>query len=262
MRRLGVGHRKQLTDWINTYPHQINCLEITAEHFFDDPTHLVELGRHYDLLLHGLGLSLGTPGPLDKHYLQHFADLCHITNPLWISEHLAFTKTQDVDLGHLNPIPYTADSLEYFTDHVLEAKDVCQKPFLIENITYHLKIDSPMTETDFINQVCERANCYLLLDVTNLFVNSRNHQFQARHWLREINPEYIKQLHIVGYSQRNGVFYDSHDNNIQRELYELTRQVIEYSKVDTIIIERDNNFPTISQLTAELSSLERCFEVH
>jgi uncharacterized protein (UPF0276 family) len=260
MRRLGVGYRKQLASWINTHPEQINCLEITAEHFFSEPERLKKLRNHYDLLVHGLGLSLGTPGPIDSRHLQRFVEICQIADPLWISEHIAFTKTRDVDLGHLNPIHYTQDTLEYFIDHVLEVKAACQRPLLLENITSHIKIDSPIPETDFINQLCERAGCHLLLDVTNLFVNSRNHHYQPTHWLYEINPEHIKQLHIVGYSEQHGTFHDSHANNIQQELYDLTRQVIEHSSVETIIIERDNNFPPVSQLAGELQTLEQCFE--
>jgi uncharacterized protein (UPF0276 family) len=262
MRRLGVGYRQPLANWISSRPAPLNCLEITAEHFFDDAAKLAELRPHYDLLVHGLGLSLGTPGPLNSRYLQRFASICEIAQPLWISEHIAFSRTGDVDLGHLNPIPYTPHTLAYFVDHALEVKDTCQRPLLLENITSHITIDSPLSETTFINELCERAGCFLLLDVTNLFVNSRNHGYSPLQWVYEIHPAFIKQLHIVGYSERNGTFYDSHGHDIQQDLYQLTRQVIDYSLVETIIIERDHNFPSKVQLTQELVNLERCFETH
>ena len=99
----------------------------------------------------------------------------------------------------------------------------------------------------------------MLLDVTNLFVNSRNHQFDPCHWLRQIEPHTIRQIHIVGYSEHAGMLHDSHDGDIQQELYELTREAIHYSGVDTIIIERDHNFPSIDKYTAELQTLARCF---
>ncbi|MGD8560363.1 MAG: DUF692 domain-containing protein [Gammaproteobacteria bacterium] len=262
MRRLGVGYRQPLAHWIDTYPAQLNCLEITAEHFFDDASKLTNLRSHYDLFVHGLGLSLGTPGALDQLYLDRFAAICEIAQPLWISEHIAFTRTADLDLGHLNPIPYTADTLAYFVDHALELKEKCQRPLLLENITSHIAIPSPLSETAFINAVCEQADCGLLLDVTNLLVNSRNHGYSPTQWLHEIHPDFIKQLHIVGYSESNGTFFDSHANNIQQDLYQLTREVIYYSQVDTIIIERDHNFPSTDQLTRELGNLEHCFERH
>jgi len=262
MRRLGVGYRQALANWIASKPPQINCLEITAEHFFNDTKKLKTLQRDYDLFVHGLGLSLGTPGPLDQSYLNRFVDICLTAQPLWISEHIAFTRSAEVDLGHLTPFPYTANALANFVDHAQQVKEACQKPLLLENITSHINIASPLSETKFINQLCEKAGCYLLLDVTNLWVNSRNHHYDAVDWLHEIQPEFIKQLHIVGYTERNGLFYDSHANNIQPALYTLTREVIKYSQVDSIIIERDNNFPPLSQITDELAALEHCFETH
>jgi len=260
MRWVGIGYRAPLAKWIHSHPPQINCLELTAEHFFDNPAPIEKLRLHYPLMMHGLGLSLGTPGPLDRNYVKKFAEICRIADPLWISEHIAFTRSSELDLGHLNPIAYTEESLSVLADHVSELQDACEKPLLLENITSHLQIDSPMVETDFINRVCHKTGCGLLLDVTNLYVNSRNHHFDPRHWLRQIQPEFIRQLHIVGYTEYAGVWHDSHDNNIQQELYLLTREVMDYSSVEAVIIERDHNFPPITQLANELRTLALCFE--
>lgn len=259
MRRIGVGYRPPLARWINSHPVEINCLELTAEHFFDNPSPIEKLREQYTLMLHGLGLSLGTPGPLNPAYLKRFVDICRIADPLWISEHIAFTRTRDIDLGHLNPIPYTRETLAYFTEHVLALQAACNKPVLLENITSHLRINSPLAETDFINSLCDKTGCGILLDVTNLYVNSRNHQYDPCAWLREIAPHTIRQLHIVGYSEQAGVLHDSHDGDIQQELFALTREVIAYSNVDTVIIERDHNFPPISRLVTELHTLSQCF---
>lgn len=210
-------------------------------------------------MLHGLGLSLGSPGPLDAAYLKKFVTVCRIADPIWISEHIAFTQRDGIELGHLNPIPYTHDSLTTLTDNVMALQDACGKPLLLENITSHLRIDSPIAETDFMNRVCEKTGCGLLLDVTNLYVNSRNHHFDPYDWLHQLQPGSIRQLHIVGFSEQDGIFHDSHDRNIQQELFALTRDVIRFASVDTVIIERDHNFPPISQLTHELQTLARCF---
>ena len=259
MRRVGVAYRTALAKWIHSYPEEINCLELTAEHFFDDPTAIEQLRGHYPLMLHGLGISLGTPGPLDAAYIQKFVDVCRLADPVWVSEHIAFTRTADVDLGHLNPIPYTRETLAYFSDHVQELQDACGKPLLLENITSHLHIDSPLAETDFINSVCDKTGCGVLLDVTNLYVNSRNHQFDPQAWLREIQSQTIRQIHIVGYSEQAGVLHDSHDGDIQQELFALTRAAMRCSAVDTVIIERDHNFPPVNRLITELHTLTQCF---
>lgn len=179
---------------------------------------------------------------------------------MWVSEHIAFTRTRDVDTGHLKPILYTRETLGHFCENVLQLQEACDKPLLLENITSHLRIDSPMVETDFINHLCVKTGCGVLLDVTNLYVNSRNHQFDPHVWLHQIRPHTIRQIHIVSYSEHAGVLHDSHDSDIQQELFALTREIIEYSAVDSIIIERVHNFPPISQLVAEIQTLHRCFD--
>jgi len=213
-------------------------------------------------MLHGLGLSMGTPGPLDQAYLGRFAAVCNCTDPIWISEHIAFTKTDYADLGHLNPIPYTSNTLAYFSEHVIEVSEYCNKPILLENITTHIQIDSPMRETDFINRLCDKTGCGLLLDVTNLYVNSKNHHFSTTRWLHEIQPGYIRQLHVVGYKRVHDTYFDIHGDAIQPEIYQLINEVIEYSSVDTIIYERDQNFPDTAELTAELVMLGDCIGLH
>ena len=258
MRRLGVGFRAPLANWICSRPPEINCLEITAEHFFDRPDKAGELRQSYPLMLHGLGLSLGTPGPLDQSYLERFAEVCRYADPDWVSEHIAFTKTQHVDLGHLNPIPYSNESLEYFSEHVIEVSERCNKPIVLENITSHINIKSPMRETEFMNRLCDRTGCGLLLDVTNLYVNSKNHAFDPMQWLIELQPEFIRQLHVVGYTMVNNKYYDTHGEAIQPEIYQLIEQVINYSSVSTVILERDQNFPDIRVLSSELQQLGKC----
>jgi len=255
---IGVGYRRPLAQWILSRPAEIQCLEITAEHFFDDPDTLQLLKGRYPLMLHGLGLSLGTPGPLDQTYLQQFVHVCRQADPLWVSEHIAFTRSGHVDLGHLNPIPYTEATLALMVDHTQELAQACDKPVILENITSHLHIPGTLTEPEFINRLCEKAGCGLLLDVTNAYVNSRNHNFDVRQWLHQINPDVIQQLHIVGYANEQGVFYDSHSQDIQWELYEFTQTVVEYCQVQSIIIERDNNIPAADQIQTEILQLQQC----
>ena len=188
---------------------------------------------------------------------QRVADAAHAR---WISEHIAFTRTDDVDLGHLNPVPPTMDSLKTLVDHAREVMDLCQRPLLLENITSYLRFPGEISETEFINRLCEQAGAGLLLDVTNLFINSRNHDFDPVEWLRRINPTIIKQLHIVGYSFHNGVWHDRHCEPIQEELLELATEVIAYASVEVVILERDVAIPEPRELELELIHLEKACE--
>ena len=260
---IGVGFRHELAHWIETGPPEIGCLEITAEHFFDGgEERLRALSARYPLYVHGLGLSLGTPGPLDADTLERFARVADAANAEWISEHVAFTRTADVDLGHLNPVRADADTIAVIADHAREVAEACNRPLLLENITTDLRLDGAMAETEFLNRLCEAAGCGLLLDVTNLYINARNHGFDARRWLREIEPRRIVQLHVVGYSYTNGRWRDLHAEAIQDDLWELIEEVMEYAPVRSVILERDGNFPAHAELAAELARLEAALARH
>lgn len=255
-RMIGLGYRKPLAGWLASRPDCVDCLEITAEHFFDQrPEHLQGLRAHWPLFVHGLGLSLGTPGPLDRGVLANFSRVVRIADPLWISEHVAFTRTEEVDLGHLNPVPLTRQSLQVLADHARELADMCQKPLILENITSFMQVRGELSETEFLNSLCELAGCGLLLDVTNLFVNSRNHRFDPVRWLKAIEPRRIVQLHVVGYSQRNGRWLDDHSRPIQDDLMDLLRCAVEHAPVQAMILERDEEF-AIPAIERELRRLE------
>ena len=255
---IGLGYRRELAAWIDSKPRDVDCLEITAEHFFHGgEEHLAQLAKKFPLFVHGLGLSLGTPGPLDQQRLEQFARVVRLANPQWISDHIAFTRTAEVDLGHLNPVPPTSEILKVIADHAREVSERCGKPMLLENITSHIQLTGDLSETDFLNQLCERANCGLLLDVTNLFINSRNHGYDALKWLHEIEPRHIRQLHIVGYSRAGERYTDSHSQPIQEELIELARAVVNYAPVQAIILERDEDFPATDELELEIAKLKR-----
>lgn len=253
---IGVGYRRALVPWLNARPPGVDCLEITAEHFYgEDEGRLAQLAATYPLFVHGLGLSLGSPGPLDQRRLQEFAGIAQIAQARWISEHVALTRTTETDLGHLNPVRPTRESARVLADHASELSELCGRPLLLENITSHLRLLGELSEPEFLNEVCARAGCGLLLDVTNLHINSRNHGFDPLQWLAELDATRIRQLHIVGYSERAGRLMDDHAAPIQPELIELAQAVLERAPVEAIIIEWDDAFPAAEGMDAEVAKL-------
>ncbi|MEE2739145.1 MAG: DUF692 domain-containing protein [Planctomycetota bacterium] len=259
----GLGFRPPLAEWIRSRPSEIECLEITAEHFFDGGQEQLQwLSEHYPLFIHGLGLSLGSPGTLDSETLRHFIQVVEQSDPMWISEHIAFTQTTEHDLGHLNPVRPTHSNLITLADHARQLSDLCAKPLILENITSYLRLSGEMSEPEFLNTLCSQADCGLLLDVTNLFINAQNHQFDPVEWLHQIEPAVIKQLHIVGYAQRDGQFHDWHDAPIQEDLWELLEAVLEYAPVEACIIERDGGFPARNDLQKDLLRMKDIAHVY
>jgi uncharacterized protein (UPF0276 family) len=258
MRRLiGLGYRHAYSPSLLQNRDLVSCLEITAEHFFDNGKEkLTLLQKQVPLFVHGLGLSLGTKGPLEPNTLSQFNEVVKAANPLWISEHISFTRTKDVDLGHLNPILPSKETIRILTSNVKELSSKCNKPVILENITSHLKLNGEMKETVFLNQVCEEADCGLLLDVTNLFINSKNHGFNPYEWFKEIDPQRIVQLHIVGYSVVQGRWQDHHKEFIQPDLLELAAAIISYAPVKAIILERDEDLHKTEEIIGDLEKLK------
>ncbi len=123
---IGLAYRSHLAGWIASKPRDVGCLELVAEHFYDGRQLLDRLRSDYPLLVHGLSLSLGTPGPLDAQTLDRFAEVCLAVDPLWVSEHIAFTRTEHVDLGYLNPVPSTAEMVRIIADHSREVSAMPQ----------------------------------------------------------------------------------------------------------------------------------------
>jgi len=263
MRRLGIGYRHRLGQWLADDPPNVGCLEITAEHFFDGGEQVLQdLSEKCPLFVHGLGLSLGTPGPLDASTLANFAKVATAARAHWVSEHVAFTRTAEVDLGHLNPVPMNLESLAIVADHAIEIAERCSRPLILENITSDFLVSGFLTETEFLNRLCTAANCGLLLDVTNLFINSKNHGYDALAWLHEVDPKNIAQLHVVGYSRRDGRYCDHHSATIQPELMDLVQAVLEYAPVSAIILERDERLEEVEEISSELQRLQNVIELH
>lgn len=252
---IGAGYRSPLEPWL--LGGSLDCLEITAEHFFTRGEQTLRtLAKNFTLSVHGLGSSLGTPGPLDPDHLQQFARVVEAAQPRWVSEHVAFTRTSELDLGHLNPVAPTAENARIIADHARELMDRFSRPLLLENISSQLRIPGEWPETEFLNQICARAGCGLLLDVTNLFINSRNHRFDPIDWVQQLDLSLIRQLHIVGYEPGDRLG-DSHGEPIQEELITIASFIARHAPVEAIILERDTNFPSRKEWAAEVEKLER-----
>jgi uncharacterized protein (UPF0276 family) len=258
---IGVGYRTELAAWIGSRPPEISCLELTAEHFHDgNQDEIARLAEHYHLFVHGLGLSLDTPGPLDPLRLEHFVRVAKTANADWVSEHIAFTRTSQLDLGHLNPVRPSRAMAKIIAEHAREVSDRCQRPMILENITSHVHLEGDLPEPDFLNEICAQADCGLLLDVTNLFINSRNHDYDPIRWLERINPGCIVQLHVVGYSQEKGRYADNHAMAVQEEIIDLARAVMSHSpSVKAVILERDAAFPDSEEMIEETAKLGGLF---
>lgn len=257
--KVGLGFREQLKSDIFLHQNKIDFLEITADHYLDASlqklAELELLKQHFPLIPHGLDLSLGSAEGVDEKYLEKFAALVEFVQPEWFSDHICFTKSGGRSIGHLAPVPHTFEALAVFKRNILRVKSVIKTPLILENITYMVQFpSSEMSECEFIKRLCDENDCGLLLDVTNLYINSRNFNFDWRKWLDKLPLERVVQLHFVGGHKHRNWLIDSHAHQTPNEIWEVFREVCERCNVKGAILERDENFPLFSEILMELKS--------
>ncbi len=254
---VGIGFREPFRGELFLNRSSVDFLEITADHYLDAPAYKEEelnlLADHFPLIPHGLNLSLGSAEGLNESYVKKFMKLVKRLNPPYWSEHIAFTSSGGVDIGHLTPLPFTREAIDAICRNIETMRRYLDIPIVLENITYTVNFpDAEMTETQFLTEILERTGCGLLLDITNLYVNSVNHQYDVDEFLNNIPVERIVQLHFVGVEMKDGLMIDSHAHATPPEVWELMEKVLARASVKGVILERDENIPNFTELKSEL----------
>jgi uncharacterized protein (UPF0276 family) len=263
---VGIGFREQFRADLFLHQAEIDFLEITADHYLDATgakrEELKLLKEHFPLIPHGLNLSLGSAEGIDEKYLEKFAALIEETAPAWFSEHICFTKSGGVDIGHLAPLAFTRESLEVLKRNIRRVKEFIKTPLILENITYMVRFPSAeMGEADFIAELVEETDCGLLLDVTNLYINSVNHDYDWRGFLEKMPLERVVQLHFVGSHRHGNLLIDGHAHPTEDEIWNVFREVCVKSNVKGAILERDENFPPFAEILEEIRTAKSILKV-
>lgn len=256
----GLGYREPWFDALTgDQVAQVDFLEITADHFIGAPrwkmAELDALLERFTLIPHALDLSIGSTDGVADRYLADLAELIKYVNPPYWSEHLAFTKAGGRELGHLAPLPFCHEAVDVVAGNVARVRAVIDRPFILENITYGIKMPgAEMTEPSFLRKVFDATGCGWLLDVTNLHINSTNHHEDVVDFLEEAPMERVVQLHYVGYSQRkSGQLIDDHSAAVNDEIWNLMDEVLRRSAVKGVILERDENLPEFAEIGREVA---------
>ncbi|MCB1023418.1 MAG: DUF692 domain-containing protein [Acidobacteria bacterium] len=259
---VGIGFREPFRADIFLHQEKIDFLEITADHYFDATGKKLEeidiLRQHFPLIPHGLDLSLGSAEGIDEDYLEKFADLVDLVNPEWFSDHICFTRSGGTSIGHLAPLPFTNEALSVLIRNIETVRKRINTPLVLENITYMVRFpSSEMSETQFLKRVLEETDSGLLLDVTNLYINSRNFDFSWREFLDEIPLERVVQIHFVGSHRHGRKFIDAHSHKTENEIWEVFREVASRCDVKGAILERDGNFPPFGEILDEIEGARK-----
>jgi len=227
------------------------------------PEALEYVAERIPLLTHGLCMSLGSTDPFEASYLRELRQFLVRFAPPWHSDHLCFSGVDGRVVHELLPIPQTEAAALHVAARVREASDRLRVPMAIENISYYVELGTPeMSETDFISRVLEEADCQLLLDVNNVYVNSQNHGFDARAWLERMDLSRVVQLHVAGHERwaDERMIIDTHGAEVCDPVLELLSWVVERTGPVPVVLERDNAVPSLDALLAERSRVEAFYE--
>ena len=253
--RAGVGFKPEHFEAIMAAPAEVGFFEIHAENYMGEggPPHrrLTALRERFPLSLHGVGLSIGGPRPLDREHLARLAALKRRYEPGLFSEHLAWSSHETGFLNDLLPLPYTAETLRIVCDHIDETQEAVGRMLLENPATYVRFAESEIPEAEFLAAIARRTGCGLLLDVNNVEVQAANHGFDADAYLRDFPLYAVEEIHLAGYADADGFRIDAHDSPVRPRVWELYASVIARIGARPTLIEWDNDVPDWPTLQAE-----------
>ncbi|MGI0115540.1 MNIO family bufferin maturase [Zooshikella sp. RANM57] len=254
----GLGLRKDYYSEILATQPAVDWFEIISENYFVDggkPLYFLEAIREqYPIAMHGVSLSIGSTDPLNTHYLKNLKSLADRINPIFISDHLCWTSVGGINSHDLLPLPYTEASIKHIVERINAVQDYLGRQILLENLSsYIMFAESDMTEWDFVSEITERADCLLLLDINNIYVSARNHQFDPIDYLKGVPAGRVMQHHLAGHSDYGEYIIDTHDAPVVDPVWQLYKVAAELFGPVSTMIERDDNMPPFSELLAELN---------
>ena len=236
----------------------VDWFEIISENYLVDggkPLHYLDrIREHYPMVMHGVSLSIGGSDPLDAEYLAGLKRLAGRVEPAWISDHLCWTGIGGRNLHDLLPLPYTEEAVAHVAERVARVQDCLDRQILLENVSsYVTYTDSRVSEWEFLSAVAERADCWILLDVNNVYVSAHNHGFDPLAYLDGVPSERVRQIHLAGHSHNGSLIIDTHDHPVPNPVWDLYVEAIARLGPVSTMIERDDDIPPLEVLLEELA---------
>lgn len=258
---VGLGMRREMLDaLLPAIPEEVDFWEIAPENWIPFggryQKQLSQFTHNHRFVAHGLSLSIGSTDALDVEFIQqikHFLD-CH--NIEFYSEHLSYCSGG----GHmydLMPIPFTEEAIKHVVARIKQVQDIIERPLILENVSYYADPGREMTEQEFTVQVLEEADCKMLLDVNNIYVNSINHGYDANVFLRAMPSDRIVYGHVAGhFDEAEDLKIDTHGSDVIEPVWELLAKAYQYHGVFPTLLERDFNIPAVTDLLVEVRRIK------
>jgi hypothetical protein len=253
----GLGLRKEhYRDFLDTHV-PVDFVEVISENFMVDggqPRHVLrQVRERHPVALHGVSMSIGSADGLDHDYLRRLRALANEIEPLFVSDHLSWSRIGRFHSHDLLPLPYTCEALDIVCRHIEMAQETLRRTMLFENPSVYLRHDEQdMTEWEFLTQMTRRTGCGLLLDINNVYVSSRNIGWDAGTYLRGLPAERVRQIHLAGHTRTDKLLIDTHDQPVCGDVWALYLEAMSLLGPVATMIERDGDIPPLASLLLEL----------
>lgn len=213
---------------------------------------LEKIRAHYPITFHCLGMNLGSVDPLNDNYFKRLSELIDRYQPQWVSDHLCWVASKGLQSHDLLPLPYTDEAADYAASRILQAQEKLGRRMLIENLSGYLRFNqSQMTEWEFVKTVAQKADCDLLLDINNIYVNSENLRFDPYAYVDAMPVERVKEMHLAGHLRTEGILVDNHGSAVCDEVWDLYRHAAARFPQAATLVEWDLNIPPFEVVWSE-----------
>lgn len=235
---------------------KVDWFEVVTDNFLDTegrPIRILEAVRKdYPVVFHGVSMSIGSTDPLNLNYLKKVRSLIDRFDPAIVSDHLCWTGVHGVNLHDLLPLPHNEETLRHVVGRVREVQDILGRRILLENASTYVGFEaSEMPEWEFLAALANRADCGILLDVNNVYVNAFNHGWNAKEYLSGIPVQRVGQFHLAGHSNRGSFLFDTHDGPVIDPVWNLYEEALRRFGPVSTLIEWDAQIPEFPILHAE-----------
>lgn len=260
--KAGIGFRKDFAEeFLSGSVLQPGFVELAPENWMNIggfwKKKLNELAEKYSITSHGLSLSIGSPDEIDMDFLKNVKQFLNDYNVEIYSEHLSFSKCDNAHLYDLLPIPFRGDAIKHVAQRIRQVQDYLGRKIAIENVSYYTPVAAEMDEATFISEVVKEADCRLLLDVNNVYVNAFNHHYNAKEFITKLPLDSVAYIHMAGHTKvADDLIIDTHGQAIIDPVYELFEWTLKKLNPVPVLLERDFNIPELEELQEELESLE------
>jgi len=259
---VGIGLRIPHYNHILGKKPVVDWFEIISENFMVDggrPLHVLDqILEQYRVVQHGVSMYFGSVEPLNREHLRRLKALVQRTKTPWLSDHLCWGSVDGTYSHDLLPMPYTFEAAKKTAQKIREARDFLEVPVVVENVSSYAEFHaSEMTEWEFLTEVVEDADCGILLDVNNIYVSSRNHNFNPYDYVNSVPHHCVAQIHIAGHSKFEKYILDTHDHPVIDPVWQLYARALELVGPTATLLEWDDRIPSFDEVHGEALKANR-----